>query len=424
MRQQSSCHDAEALRLPPVAPWWRGSAFLLLAAGLVMGLALGVRHVQGLFLLPMIADRGWTRESFALAMAVQNLVWGLAQPFTGMLADRFGSWRVMLGGMALYAAGLCGMAMAPSTPLFVLTAGICIGIAQSGTTFGVVYGALSRMVPAAQRSRTLGIAGACGGIGQFLMVPSAQALLSLTGWQHTLIVFAVAAILVLPLTLPFQDRTSGGTGSQADADSPPMLAAIREAFGHSGFWLLNLGFLACGFQLAFIANHLPAYLRDKGMAPASAMIALAVIALANIAGTYLFGWLGGLHTKKYLLAGIYLARTSAMALFVLLPLSPFTLYAFAAVMGFLWLGTVPLTSGIVAQVFGVRYITTLFGFVFFGHQLGSFLGVWLGGVVFELTHSYDWVWIGAMALGVVAAALHWPIDDREIMRPAWQGARS
>lgn len=424
MSRQLSSHDADALQKPAAAPWWRDTFWLLAAAGLVMGLALGVRHVQGLFMLLIVADRGWTRETFGFAMAAQNLVWGLAQPFTGMLADRFGSWKVMLGGLVLYAAGLCGMAVAPSSMLFALAAGVFIGIAQSGTTFGVVYGALSRMVPPAQRSRTLGIAGALGGVGQFLMVPSAQALLSWVGWQHALIVFAVAIVLLLPMALLFQDRPANGEAAGAAGSQQPMGAAIREAFSHRGFWLLNLGFLACGFQLAFIANHLPAYLRDKGMAPSSAMIALALIALANIVGTYAFGWLGGRHTRKYLLAGIYLARTSAMALFVLLPLSPITLYGFAAVMGFLWLGTVPLTSGIVSQVFGVRYITTLFGFVFFGHQLGSFLGVWLGGVVFEATHSYDLVWMGAMVLGVVAAALHWPIDDREIARVGWQGART
>ncbi|RZT36683.1 MFS transporter [Cupriavidus agavae] len=406
------------------APWWRATAFLLLAAGLMLGLALGVRHVQGLFLLPIAAERGWTRDTVAFAMAVQNLIWGIAQPFMGMVADRLGSWKAMLAGVVLYAAGLAGMALASSHLGFVAMAGVCIGIAQSGTTFGVVYGALSRMVPPAQRSRILGMAGALGGVGQFLMVPAAQALLSGVGWQQALLVFAAAMAVLLPFALPFRDLAPAGAGGTvAAADGQPLGAAIREAFAHRGFWLLNFGFLACGFQLAFIANHLPAYLRDKGLAPRDAMVALAVIALANIAGTYVFGWLGGRHPRKYLLAGIYLARTSAMALFVLLPLGAPTLYGFAAVMGFLWLGTVPLTSGIVSQVFGVRYITTLFGFVFFGHQLGSFLGVWLGGLVFELTRSYDPVWMGAMALGVVAAALHWPIDDREVVRGPWRAAR-
>jgi len=282
------------------------------------------------------------------------------------------------------------------------------------------------MIAPAQRSRALGLAGAMGGIGQFLLVPGAQAMILQAGWRGALLILAVTAAAMLPLALPFQDRAQpaggagvGGGGGGVGGAQPPLLGAVREAFRHSGFWLLNLGFLACGFQLAFIANHLPAYLRDKGMQPSEGMAALAVIALANIAGTYWFGVLGGRHSRKYLLAGIYLVRTAAMALFVLLPLSAATLYGFAAVMGFLWLGTVPLTSGIVSQVFGVRYITTLFGFVFFGHQLGSFLGVWLGGVVFEATRSYDLVWMGAMALGVVAAALHWPIDDREIVRAGW-----
>lgn len=427
MTQRFPSHAADASVAASTAPWWREAWFLLLAGGLVMGLALGVRHVQGLFLLPIITDRGWTRETFGFAMAVQNLTWGLAQPFTGMVADRFGSARVMVAGIALYAIGLFLMAQASTPSAFVWSAGLCIGIALSGTTFGVVYGALSRMVSPARRSQTLGLAGAVGGIGQFLLVPAAQALLSHGGWRSALTILAVTAAVLLPLALPFQDRApaSGATAATAGAASElPLLDAVREAFGHSGFWLLNLGFLACGFQLAFIASHLPAYLLDKGMRPADGMVALAIIALANVAGTTVFGLLGGRHTKKYLLAGIYLARTSAMALFVLLPVSQASLYAFAAVMGFLWLGTVPLTSGILSQVFGVRYITTLFGFVFFGHQLGSFFGVWLGGLVFEMTRSYDLVWMGAMALGVVAAALHWPIDDREIVRAGWREART
>ncbi|WP_454758056.1 MFS transporter [Cupriavidus campinensis] len=418
MTQRPASHAAGALPTGS-PPWWRTAWFLLLAGGLVMGLALGARHVQGLFMLPIITDRGWTRETFAFAMAVQNLTWGLAQPFTGMVADRFGSARVMLAGLALYAVGLFLMAQAATPAAFVWSAGLCVGVALSGTTFGVVYGALSRMIAPAQRSRALGLAGAMGGIGQFLLVPGAQVMILQAGWRGALVILAVTAAAMLPLALPFQDRTHPASGAGAGGAQPPLLGAVREAFRHSGFWLLNLGFLACGFQLAFIANHLPAYLRDKGMQPSEGMAALAIIALANIAGTYWFGVLGGRHSRKYLLAGIYLVRTAAMALFVLLPLSAATLYGFAAVMGFLWLGTVPLTSGIVSQVFGVRYITTLFGFVFFGHQLGSFLGVWLGGVVFEATRSYDLVWMGAMALGVVAAALHWPIDDREIVRAGW-----
>ncbi|MBB3007725.1 MFS transporter [Cupriavidus alkaliphilus] len=407
-------------------PWWRQLWVLVLAGGVLMGMALGVRHVQGLFMLPIIAERGWTRETFAFAMAVQNLAWGLAQPFTGMLADRYGSWKVMAGGLALYAAGLYGMTQAHTSTALAWSAGLCVGVALSGTTFGVVYGALSRMIGAAQRSRALGLAGAVGGIAQFALVPGAQALLAGTGWAGALLLLALVLAVLVPLALPFQDR---GAAAAPDHHAPdaagtqPLSAAVREAFGHSGFWLLNLGFLACGFQLAFIASHLPAYLLDRGMRPADGMAALAIIALANVAGVYVCGLLGGRHSKKYLLAGIYLTRTAAMALFLLLPLSQATLYAFSAAMGLLWLGTVPLTNGILAQVFGVRYLATLFGFVFLGHQLGSFLGVWLGGLVFELTRSYDAVWYGAMALGIVAAALHSPIDDRQVVRSGLAPAR-
>ena len=378
-----------------------------------MGLALGVRHVQGLFLLPMTQERGWTRETFAFAIAVQNLVWGLAQPFTGMVADRWGATRVVVAGLVLYALGLFGMAHAQGSVAFVVVAGVCIGVALSGTGFGVVYGALSRLVAPARRGWALGLAGAVGGVGQFVLVPATQGLIGGWGWASALVVLSLAAALALPLALPLNDRAQIEASGKA---AQPLGAAVREAFAHPGFWLLNLGFGACGFQLAFIASHLPAYLLDRGMRAADGMAALAIIALANVAGTYGFGLLGARHSRKRLLACVYLARSAAMALFVVLPLSTASLYLFAAVMGLLWLGTLPLTNGIVAQIFGVRYLATLFGFVFLGHQLGAFLGVWLGAMVFEATRSYDSVWLGAMVLGVLAAALHWPIDERQIVR--------
>lgn len=404
---------------------WTERGALVLAAGTVMGLALGVRHVQGLFLLPVTMEHGWSRESFAFAMAVQNLVWGLAQPFAGMVADRWGSARVVAAGLVLYALGLLGMARAGTPFMFVMAAGVCIGVALSGTSFGVVYGALSRLVAPAQRGRTLGLAGAAGGLGQFLLVPAVQGLL---GWGTSLALLLLAALLALalPFALPLRERSHA---CLAAAPAQPLGQAVREAFAHPGFWLLNLGFLACGFQLAFIATHLPAYLLDQGLAAADGMlalavIALAVIALANVIGTYAFGRLGDAHSKKSLLAGIYLARTAAMALFLLLPLNTLSLCVFAGAMGFLWLGTVPLTSGIVTQVFGVRYTVTLFGFVFLGHQLGAFLGVWLGGYVFETTHAYDWLWRGAMGLGLLAAALHWRIDEHPIVRAPLRRGRA
>jgi len=395
---------------------------LVLAGGVVMGLALGVRHVQGLFLLPVTMDRGWSRETFAIALAVQNLTWGIVQPFTGMIADRYGSAKVIAGGLVFYALGLAGMAHATTPAAFMWTAGVCIGIALSGTAFAAIYGALSRLVPPERRSWALGVAGAVGGLGQFTMVPAAQWLIGGWGWVAALLAFAVVLMVVLPLAFPLREPANRVRDAAAPDANLSMTDAIREAFTRPGFWLLNLGFLACGFQLAFIGTHLPAYLMDKGLRASDAVAALAIIALTNVMGTYVCGILGAHHRRKYLLAGIYLVRTAAIALFVLVPLSTWSVYAFAAVMGFVWLGTVPLTNGLISQVFGVRYITTLFGFVFFGHQVGSFLGVWLGGVVFEATRSYDLIWLGAMALGVLSAALHWPIDDREIQRARPAGA--
>jgi MFS family permease len=396
------------------AAWWQQTNLLVLVGGIIMGLSLGVRHVQGLFLLPITLEHGWSREIFGLAMAIQNLTWGVAQPVAGMLADRFGAVKVMAGGLLLYALGLVVMAHTTSPPVFIWVAGITVGMGLSGTSFGVVYGALSKLVAPAQRSGALGLAGAMGGFVQFAMVPAVQEMLSRWGWPGALSLLAALMVAVLPLAGPLRTPNPVENSSPSDMQ---MSAAIREAFQHPGFWLLNMGFLACGFQLAFVATHLPSYLLDQGMRPADAVVALAIVALTNVFGTYCFGTLGAVYRKKYLLSGIYLLRTGAMALFVMLPLSPWSLYVFAAVMGFVWLGTAPLTNGLVSQVFGVRYVSTLFGFVFFGHQLGGFLGVWLGSRLFEATQSYNAIWIIAMVLGVVAAALHAPLDDRELVRP-------
>ena len=392
--------------------WCFHPVTMVVAGGLVMGLALGVRHAQGIFLVPVTLEQGWSRETFGFAIAVQNLMWGLAQPFTGMIADRFGARRVIAAGLALYGVGLFAMANAASPMAFTLSAGVCIGIALSATSFGVVYGALSRLMPPARRNWALGLAGAVGGLGQFFLVPTAQGLIDSLGWAGALLALALLCALLLPCAWPLDDQPG-----QAGMHEQSLRAALAEAFRHRGFWLLNLGFLACGFQLAFIAAHLPAYLQDKGLPASTAVAGLAVIALSNVVGTYLCGLLGGLFRRKYLLCGIYLLRSAAMALFVLLPLSSGSLYLFCAVMGLVWLGTVPLTNGLVTQVFGLRYLTTLFGFVFFGHQLGAFFGVWLGGYVFDVTRSYDLIWGVGIALGVMAAALHYPINDREILRP-------
>jgi MFS family permease len=392
--------------------FWKNPFFIVLCGGTIMGAALGIRHVQGLFLLPMTSERGWSREEFALAIAVQNLVWGLAMPFTGMLADKLGSAKVLFSGCLLYALGIYLMANSTTTTSLVLSAGVIVGVALSATTFGVVYGALSRIVAPERRGWALGLAGAVGGLGQFLMVPLTQGLIVAFGWIVALVLLASVIGLMAPGAGALSEPAAPGAGQREQS----LGSAIREALSHRGFWLLNLGFLACGFQLAFIAGHLPSYLIDKGLDGRSAVIALSIIALANIPGTYAWGLLGAKFRRKHLLAYIYLFRSLAMAVFVSLPPNELTVYVFSFLMGFVWLGTVPLTNGLMSQVFGVRYLTTLFGFVFVGHQVGSFFGVWLGGVVFDATRSYDLLWFGAIGLGVVASALHWPINDRQLVR--------
>ncbi|WP_322070169.1 MFS transporter [Paraburkholderia bannensis] len=404
--EETTVRDAEDV--------WRQRWLLVVAGGVVMGAALGVRNVQGLFLLPVTLDRGWTRETFGLALALQNLLWGVAQPFTGMIADRFGSARVIFAGAVLYALGLAVMAQASSVGAYTFGVGLLIGIALSGTAFGAVYGALSRLFPADRRGWALGVAGTIGGLGQFWMVPLAQGMIGSIGWASAIGVLAVVMLASAPLAACLRDRPANDAAHQHAGDT--IRAAVKEALAHRGFWLLNLGFFACGFQLAFIGVHLPAYLLDRGMSAREASTALAIIALANTAGTFLCGYAGGFLRRKYLLSAIYFTRAAAMALFIALPLTPTSLYAFAFAMGLTWLGTVPLTNGIVSQVFGVRYIATLFGFVFFGHQLGGFFGVWLGSVVFDATHSYAWLWYGSICLGVLSGLLHLPIDDRRVVR--------
>jgi len=391
---------------------WRTPLVMVLGGGIIMGLALGMRHVQGLFLVPMTATHGWTRQDFGLTMAVQNLAWGLLMPFTGMIADRYGSARVLVTGCLLYASGLYWMANASSTTELLLAGGVVIGAALSATSFGTVYGALSRLVLPERRGWALGLAGAISGLCQFVMVPAAQSLISGFGWLAALIIFALVMMMATPLAGALAEPATEKSNQKVQA----LGDALREAFSHKGFWMLNVGFLACGFQLAFIAGHLPAYLLDKGMSGRDAVVALSLIALSNVAGTYYSGILGTRFRRKHLLAYNYLIRSAVIAAFVLLPLSTWTLYAFSMAMGLLWLGTVPLTNGVVSQVFGVKYLTTLFGFVFVGHQIGGFLGAWLGGLVFDLTNSYDLVWFGSIAVGLIAAALHWPIDDRPVAR--------
>ncbi|KAA3651325.1 MAG: MFS transporter [Proteobacteria bacterium] len=391
-------------------PSWRSPALIIVCGGLILSLALGMRHSFGLFLQPMSFDQGWGRETFAFAIALQNLLWGIAQPFTGMVADRFGAGRVVVFGALAYVAGLLLMPLSDSGLTLSLSAGLLVGLGLSGTGFSIIYGAIGRAVPPQRRTAALGTAGALGSLGQFAMLPFAQSLIGSVGWADALWVLAatVATTLLLSVVMAEPRR------AEAPTATPPqgMASALAEAFSHRGFWLLGLGFLACGFQLAFIGNHLPAFLTDQGLNANVGMRALALVGLFNVLGTWAWGQMGGRWRAKNLLSILYLLRAGLTMAYMLLPVSAASTYVFAAGMGFLWLGTVPLTSGVLSQIFGVRYIATLFGFVFFSHQVGSFLGVWLGGRVFDATGSYDVVWTLSIGLGVLAALLHYPIDDR------------
>ncbi|MBA2350681.1 MAG: MFS transporter [Burkholderiales bacterium] len=391
---------------------WRTPTLILICGGLILTLSLGTRQGFGLFLQPMTSEFGWGRATFAFAIALQNLVWGVAQPFSGMIADRFGAGRVLAGGAALYALGLALMALSSTGVELALSAGVLLGLALSGTSFGVVYGVIGRTFAPEKRSMALGIASAAGSFGQFAMIPYGYALISNFGWYVSLFMLAASAALMAPLARAL--ATPREHHVMQSGQSMPL--ALAEALKHKGFWLLSWGFLVCGFQTLFISVHLPAFLLDREMSAHTGMMALALIGLFNVFGSFLCSYLGGHYPGKYLLSVIYLLRALLIAVFITLPMSPWTVYVFAAAMGFLWLGTVPLTNGVVAQIFGVRYLSTLFGIVFLFHQIGSFLGIWFGGYLYDLTGSYQLIWIIAIALGVIAALLNWPIDDRQIAR--------
>jgi len=397
----------------------RKATVALICGALVLTLAMGIRQTFGLFLSPMSIDLGFGRESFGLAMAIQNILWGVVQPVTGMIADKYGAGRVLLAGTAAYVAGLVVMSGSTGVWGLQLGGGVLVGLAMSCTSFAVVLGAISRTVPAQKRSMALGIASAGGSFGQFIMAPIGQGLIAAEGWGEALVVMAFIAALMAPLALALAGRpaapASGSTGAPAIVQS--LGEALGEAGRHGGFWYLTIGFFVCGFQVVFIAVHLPAYLGDIGLSAGLGATALALIGFFNIVGTWLCGFLGGRYSKKYLLSSLYTLRSLVIAVFLLAPKTEATVLVFAAAIGLLWLGTVPLTSGLVAQIFGVRYMSTLFGIVFFGHQVGSFLGVWLGGVVFDATGSYDSIWIASVLLGLAAAALHLPIAERPL-RPA------
>lgn len=392
------------------------STFQVLACGAaIVTMSMGIRHGFGLWMQPLTQANGWTRETFAFAMAIQNITWGIAGIFAGMVADRFGAFRVIVGGALLYALGLMGMAQAPTPLMLMLSAGLLIGVAQAGTTYAVVYGVIGRNVPAERRSWAMGVAAAAGSFGQFLMVPIEGQLISSLGWQEALTVLGFAALLVIPVAWGL--REPGFAGGQAPARrEQSIFQALREAFQYRSFQLLMAGYFVCGFQVVFIGVHMPSYLKDHGLSPQVASYALALIGLFNIFGTYFSGVLGQRIPKRYILAFIYFARAVVIALFIWAPLTPGSVYVFAAVMGVLWLSTVPATNAAIAQIFGVAHLSMLSGFVFLSHQMGSFLGVWLGGVLYDRTGSYDVVWYIAIALGVFAGLINLPVKETPIAR--------
>jgi MFS family permease len=403
---------------------------VLVCGALIVTLSMGIRHGFGLWLQPITMERGWTRESFAFAMAVQNLSWGIAGLFAGMLADRFGAYRVLLAGGVLYAIGLALMALAPTPLLFTATAGVILGMAQAGTTYAVVYGVIGRNVSdPGKRSWAMGVTAAAGSFGQFLMVPVESGLinglqwgsLSLpgVGWRDALFVLALMALLILPLARFLREP---GLESGAARPQQTIAAALREAFGYRSFQLLMAGYFVCGFQVVFIGVHMPSYLKDQGLNPQVATTALALIGLFNVFGTYLAGALGQHLQKRYILSAIYLLRAVAIVIFVMAPLTPWSVYLFSAVMGLLWLSTVPPTNALVAQIFGVQYLSMLGGFVFLSHQVGSFMGVWLGGRLFDAYGSYMPVWWISVALGIFAALINLPVRETPIVRGALKPA--
>jgi MFS family permease len=394
------------------------STLQVLACGAaVVTMSMGIRHGFGLWMQPLTQAHGWTRETYAFAMAIQNIAWGIAGIFAGMVADRFGAFRVIIGGALLYALGLMGMAQASTPLMLMLSTGVLIGVAQAGTTYAVVYGVIGRNVPAERRSWAMGVAAAAGSFGQFLMVPIEGQLISSLGWQEALTVLGFAALLVIPVAWGLREPgfSAGQTPLRREQT---IFQALTEAFQYRSFQLLMAGYFVCGFQVVFIGVHMPSYLKDHGLSPQVASYALALIGLFNVFGTYISGVLGQRMQKRHILAFIYFARAVVIGVFIWAPLSPTSVYIFSAVMGLLWLSTVPATNAAIAQIFGVAHLSMLGGFVFLSHQMGSFLGVWLGGFLYDRTGSYDVVWYIAIALGVFAGLINLPVKESAIARPS------
>jgi len=394
-------------------PSWRTPLVILVVGCLIAIVGFGARSVFGLFLEPMTVAKGWNRETFALAMAIQNLLWGIALPFAGAIADRIGPVRVIAGGAVVYALGIWGMAGANDAFALHLFGGLLTGIGVAFTAFSLALAAMARVVGPEKRSLALGLGTAAGSLGQVIFSPLSQGFISAFGWHTALLFVSASTLLLIPLAfvLPNDARPRG-----EPLTDQTLGQAIREARGHRGFVLLTSGFFVCGFHVAFITVHFPSYVKDLGLAAEVGAYSIALIGMFNIVGSFLSGIIGQRWSKKYGLSVIYFSRAVVITILMFAPISNSTIYTFASVMGILWLATVPLTMGIVVQVFGVRYMATLFGMVFLSHQIGSFLGVWLGGWIYDATGSYDPMWWAGVALGLAAAVIHLPIDERPLPR--------
>ena len=394
---------------------------VLLCGALIVTLSMGIRHGFGLWLQPITQAQDWSRQTFSFALAVQNLSWGVMGVFAGMLADKLGAAKVLVLGAVIYALGMVGMALSTTPLMFALTTGVLIGAAHAGTTYAVIYGVIGRQIPAEKRSWAMGVAAAAGSFGQFLMVPVEGQLIAQVGWQNALLVLAAATLLIVPLAMGLREpRHAAGHVHREQS----IAQAVAEAFRYPSFKLLMAGYFVCGFQVVFIGVHMPSYLRDQGLGPEVASYALALIGLFNVFGTYIAGSLGQRLARRKILAAIYLGRAIAIAIFLVVPISPLSVYVFSAVIGFLWLSTVPPTNAIIAGIFGVAHLSMLSGFVFLSHQVGSFLGVWLGGFLYDRTGSYDVVWWLSIALGVFAALINLPVREGAIARPVRPAAQA
>jgi len=396
------------------------SPYVLIIAGcLIAAVGFGVRSSLGLFLEPMTIARGWSRETFGLALAIQNLFWGLGLPLAGMLADKWGASRVIMIGALVYAAGLYFMGVVEQASLLYLSAGVLSGLGIAFSAFSLALAAMVKVVKPSQRTLILGLGTAAGSFGQVVFSPIAQGFIQGIGWVAALSALALIVLSLIPMAL----LLPAGTQQRVDEGVEQSLhQALTEAFAHRGFVLLTVGFFVCGFHVAFITVHFPAYVRDLGLSPSIGAYSISLIGLCNIAGSFLAGVVGSRFSKKYALSCIYTLRAVLITLLLLSPKTPLVILGFAAMMGILWLSTVPLTTGIIAQVFGIKYMATLFGIVFLSHQVGSFIGVWLGGALYDATGSYDGMWWAGVVLGLLAALIHMPIDEKPVARLATTAA--